>query len=77
LYDLETDPHELNNLASSPQHANLLRELRATLETWRRQTADHPPAVLSGDEFDRETGTPLPNRQRPRVPRPSFISSGS
>lgn len=77
LYDLETDPHELNNLASSSKHENLLQTMRATLKTWRRQTSDLPPVVLSGDEFDRESGTPLPNRQRPRLPRPSFLSRGS
>ncbi|MDY0169254.1 MAG: sulfatase-like hydrolase/transferase [Thermoguttaceae bacterium] len=37
LFDLETDPHEIHNLADDPTHAATLTELRAKLEAWERQ----------------------------------------
>ncbi len=68
LYDLEADPHELNNLANNPKYTEILTELRSTLQDWREATNDEFPGAeaLSPDEFDRETGAPLPNRERPR-----------
>ncbi len=70
LYDLQNDPEEQHNLAGDPAHAETLRALRKALEEWSRETNDPPPArVLTPDEFDRETGQPLPNRgSRPRRP---------
>jgi len=32
LYDIETDPHELNNLAADPSHESVLKELRTSLK---------------------------------------------
>ncbi|MCB1331966.1 MAG: sulfatase [Maritimibacter sp.] len=40
LYDLEADPLEVTNLAADPAHAGLLRDYRATLENWQRETRD-------------------------------------
>jgi N-sulfoglucosamine sulfohydrolase len=40
LYDTETDPHEIYNLAALPQHAAKLKELRGALEDWIRKTGD-------------------------------------
>ncbi len=40
LYDLQTDPHELNNLAPDKAHADKLSEMRAILDTWIKQTND-------------------------------------
>lgn len=37
LYDLETDPQEEVNLAGSPDHAELLKEMRAKWEQWREK----------------------------------------
>jgi arylsulfatase A-like enzyme len=34
LYDLENDPHEINNLAKDPKHKAILEELREDLKTW-------------------------------------------
>ncbi len=36
LYDLDTDPHELNNLYNAPDRAELIKELTAQLEQLRR-----------------------------------------
>jgi N-sulfoglucosamine sulfohydrolase len=69
LYDLANDPDELTNLAADPNHAETLDAMRRTLADWTRETKDVRPETLSPDEFDRETGDPLPNRQRPRLPR--------
>jgi len=40
LYDLENDPHEINNLASSPRHVETLKRLRSVLEKWIEETND-------------------------------------
>jgi len=40
LYDLAADPHEVNNLADSPEHRHVLKRLRATLQQWIQQTGD-------------------------------------
>jgi uncharacterized sulfatase len=40
LYDTAADPHEVDDLARSPEHAETLRRLRAELERWMRDTGD-------------------------------------
>jgi len=40
LYDTVADPHEINNLAESPQHKETLQRLRAALEQWMKKTND-------------------------------------
>ena len=40
LYDLESDPHEVKNLAADPAHAETLRKLRTVLEKWIEDTRD-------------------------------------
>lgn len=66
LYDLRSDPGEFQNLASTAAYAAVVADLTARLDEWRRQTADIPPPRRTADEFDRESGAPLPNRKRPR-----------
>lgn len=67
LYDIETDPHEIHNLAHSdkPQHREALARLRAALAAWITETGDQgrwpePPEVVA--PFEREMhewfGTP-------------------
>jgi arylsulfatase A-like enzyme len=46
LYDLQADPHELNNLAQSQQHQTTLKELRALLDAWIADTEDKGLAQL-------------------------------
>lgn len=67
LYDVQADPHELVNLAGDPRYAEVLGAMRRALASWQRETADIPPAELTPDEFDRETGEPLPGRLWPRL----------
>ncbi|MBI1371323.1 MAG: sulfatase-like hydrolase/transferase [Phycisphaera sp.] len=66
LYDTLTDPNELYNLANNPIYAEVLGEMRDALAAWKRDTNDVDPPHRTADEFDRETGRPLPNRVRPR-----------
>ena len=42
LYDIEADPHEVNNLAASksPEHQKALTQLRAALDRWADETND-------------------------------------
>ena len=40
LYDLMQDPHEFRNLADSPEHLEILAELKQQLTQWREATAD-------------------------------------
>jgi arylsulfatase A-like enzyme len=70
LYDVDADPHELHNLAGGPAHAAVLARMREALGRWERETGDRAPAKLNPDEFDRESGEPLPNRNRPRPSKP-------
>ncbi len=53
LYDLETDPWETQNLATStdPQHRAALERLRAVLEQWMRETKDLGEVPESPDEL--------------------------
>jgi arylsulfatase len=40
LYDLENDPHELHNLASDPQHHEIIKEHQRYLLNWLIETED-------------------------------------
>lgn len=40
LYDLDEDPHEINNLASSAAHKDVLERLRAAHAKWMVETRD-------------------------------------
>lgn len=40
LYDCEADPHQINNLAASPKHEAVLKEMRAALDSWIAETHD-------------------------------------
>ena len=40
LFDTEADPHEVNNLASNPDHADVLKDLRARLASQLRALPD-------------------------------------
>ena len=40
LYDLESDPHELNNLIDDPAHREKADELRGELQTWMDDIGD-------------------------------------
>ena len=43
LYDLNTDPFELNNLFDEPAQRDRIREMAARIRIWQDQTGDHAP----------------------------------
>ena len=66
LYDLETDPHEVNNLADDPAHRDRLLEMRAATEAWQHETRDpwlyRDGVSLRAIEKHLENGLAVPDR---------------
>lgn len=62
LYHRPTDPDERHNLAGSPEHAAVERELNETLLTWLVDTADVIPATV--DPRMPEVALPAPPATR-------------
>jgi N-sulfoglucosamine sulfohydrolase len=59
LYDLQQDPHQLHNLAGTPELADRQKHLQSVLDQWIADTKDSVPEEISHDGFDRETGEAL------------------
>lgn len=59
LFDLQSDPHELTNLAGKPEHAAKVAEMTALLE---REMAAH------GDTFPLKIANPRPSAWTPPAP---------
>lgn len=51
LYDLETDPHEINNLADDPAFAKVLAEHQTRLTDWIKETDDQGQYPESADSL--------------------------
>lgn len=54
LYDVFADPHETKNLAGSPEHQAVLKELRSVLEKWIEESNDQgkqlePPEIAAAE----------------------------
>ncbi|MFA5193958.1 MAG: sulfatase, partial [Verrucomicrobiia bacterium] len=60
LYDLENDPYEIKNLASSPEHADVMKRLRGALEQWIADTHD-TGAVMEPPEIAARKGATKPD----------------
>jgi arylsulfatase A-like enzyme len=43
LYDLNTDPHEMNNLFDDPAERDRVREMAARIRIWQAETGDVMP----------------------------------
>jgi len=73
LYDLERDPHEIKNLAKSPEHKKTLERLRNVLNKWIEETNDQgrelEPADLAARKGVTKPGT-NPNTGYVRDGRP-------
>lgn len=40
LFDLKADPHEMNNLAADPKHADQIERLTKRMQAWQKQVGD-------------------------------------
>lgn len=66
LFDLQTDPHEMTDLADKPEHAGHIQELLAVLKNHQKQFGDETPLEVtnpadpawSPDMADGKTGRP-------------------
>lgn len=63
LYDRETDPWELTNLADDPVHAQTLAELRGVLDTWIRETRDQGQSPETEAAYDADMAVYLESRR--------------
>ena len=68
LYDLKSDPDQINNVATDPDYAEVLRKLTNRMMTELRETGD-PRVVGDGSAFDRKpfvdpTFVPPPKKKK-------------
>ncbi|HEX8913684.1 MAG TPA: sulfatase-like hydrolase/transferase, partial [Humisphaera sp.] len=82
LYDLQTDPDEVKNLAGSPEHATTLERMRNALRDWIKQTGDvglMPEGIMHERAGD---GAPYDLRKDPakvpldRIVDTAYLASG-
>ena len=52
LYDVNVDPHEINNLANDPAYTDKLKEMRNRLTVWMKETNDLGRQSESTEMFD-------------------------
>jgi arylsulfatase A-like enzyme len=55
LYDIQTDPYELHNLADQPEHQSRLEKMRTAFRDWQKRTGD-PGIPESEDVYKIEVG---------------------
>ncbi len=67
LFDVQSDPQCLTNLAGKPKYQRPLEEMRDALSNWQSQTNDIFPGQdkLTPDGFDRQTGKKLIKKAHP------------
>ena len=64
LYDLESDPHELANLAVDPAHQETVKQLRKILDRWIEASGDRGPEPP--EAYDSEMAVYLDSRTGPQ-----------
>lgn len=69
LYDISQDPHQVNNLAESPEYASQLKIMRNAYNDWRQRVDDLSdiPEKAMAQEF-------WPNGQRPETKAPEICN---
>ena len=76
LYDLKTDPHEMNNVAESPAYAAVRKEMTERLFTILRETGD-PRMLEDGKYFETPPlAGPLPKQEQKRLPGGQPVKKG-
>ena len=70
LYDLDTDPHEIKNLAASaaPEHQAALKRLRGVLEKWIEEVGDQGRVSESPEAVKEASEKPEGNARPKRKP---------
>jgi hypothetical protein len=68
LYDLETDPYEINNLAENPDYFQIKKRLKTALEQWISDNED--PLSLPETELIKKLWPP--NGIQPKTEKVSF-----
>ncbi|MFM9011910.1 MAG: sulfatase, partial [Planctomycetota bacterium] len=63
LYDLRSDPDQVRNVAESPEHAVIRRDLAARLDRELQEAGD--PRLTAEPEFERPPFTDVEERKRP------------
>lgn len=56
LYDYDSDPQQLINVASLPEYAETLQHMRSVLKEWMIDTTDNIPENLTKDWYLKEAG---------------------
>ncbi|MCH2603260.1 MAG: sulfatase, partial [Pedosphaera sp.] len=84
LFQVNEDPHQLKNLADDPKHAKTLKQARALLTEWVKQTGDSIPANPTPNRHDPpriEDGKILPpgkaKTRNPHAEMPGFSNSAT
>lgn len=72
---MTSDPYELNNLALSKEHGQILEDMRGRLARIREKTNDVLPSERMPDDFFRETGLPTKYRIRPRPSKAEYMEA--
>jgi len=63
LYDVQADPWEIRNLAASPEHQDVLKKMRATLEKWIVETDDQGRFPEKPDSAGKPKGARKPAKR--------------
>ena len=71
LYDLEADPHELNNLAGTKESAAVEKELKAALQEWMISSGISPVAGPAAGGDEEEVNRSQPTNFPLSVPMPT------
>ncbi len=69
LYDLQKDPHELNDLAADPKHKKTINRLRNQLFSWLEQRDDADP--IATERAITKNKAKKPNKKRPKQKGPN------
>jgi len=61
LFDLQTDPDEMTNLADQPQNAERIKSLTTELERWQKSLGDTTPLVVDQSQDPRWNPSQAPS----------------
>ena len=68
LFDMQTDPHELHNLAAQPEHATKVKEMLTLLHTEMQSHSDPAPLTVANPQSPTWT-PPAPGTLKPAQPK--------